>query len=475
MQAAEVTPGSPVQVLAADRQVTRLGESVFGTGRISTVAMDLLEGHLRQMAQSYKKLDVLGVRAVATAAVRDAGNQREFVSRMSAAIGCRVEEDGEVLQVTPPSWRGDLRIGVDLVEEVARLRGYDRIPSVLPVAPAGRGLTHGQRARRSVARALAEHGFVEVLSYPFVAPGSHDALGLAADDPRRRALRLANPLSEQAPELRTWLLPTLLETLARNLGRGHPDLAVFEVGLVTRPDAPQPVAPRPEVDRRPSAEELATILAAVPRQPRRIAIALTGQRVLPGWYGPGRPADWTDALDAALLVGRTLGVEVTVVTDADHAPWHPGRCARLEVAGALVGHAGELHPKVVSALGLPARTVAAEIELDHLVEVSGGIRRALPLSTFPVAKEDVALVVGADVQAADVEAALRAGSGELLESLRLFDVYTGPQVGAGRKSLAYALRLRAPDRTLTALEAAAARDGAVRAAGERVGAVLRGT
>jgi phenylalanyl-tRNA synthetase beta chain len=381
-----------------------------------------------------------------------------------------------VIVVHPPSWRPDLRLGVDLVEEVARLDGYEEIPSVLPLAPPGRGLTHSQKSRRSLARALAEHGLVEVLTYPFVGPEVGDLYGLPADDPRRRALRLANPLSEEQPYLRTWILPTLVEAARRNLGRGRTDLALFEIGLVTRPENGQgtdAVARRPESARRPSAEELAAIEAAIPRQPRRVAMLLAGYREQPGWYGQGRAADWTDALDAALLVGRTVGLSLTVSQD-DHAPWHPGRCARLEFAGVLVGHAGELHPKVVERLGLPPRTCAAELELDLLLEASGGIRTAEPVSVFPLAKEDVALVVDASVPAAAVEAALREGAGELLESVRLFDVYTGPQIGEGSKSLAFALRLRAPDSTLTASESGAIRDAAVRAAATLVGAVQRG-
>jgi phenylalanyl-tRNA synthetase beta chain len=399
-------------------------------------------------------------------------------------IGCKVTPDGtagfgsvgsgaDVLAVTPPSWRPDLRIGVDLVEEVARLRGYEHIPSVLPLAPAGRGLTHSQRARRSVARALAEHGLVEVLSYPFVSPAVHDAFGLDADDPRRIALRLANPLSEEQPQLRTSMLPPLLETLRRNVGRGHSDLGLFEIGLVVRPQDLAANAPRPGVERRPSDAELQELFDAVPHQPRRVGIVLAGQRVLPGWHGPGRAADWTDAVAAAVLVVRTIGPEPTVTADR-YAPWHPGRCARLEVDGHLVGHAGELHPKVIAALGLPARAVAAEVELDWLIAHGEGIREAVPVSTLPLAKEDVALVVAAGVPAAEVESALRAGAGQLLESVRLFDVYTGPQVGQGRKSLAFALRFRAPDRTLTTEETNAARDAAVAAASARTGAVLRG-
>jgi phenylalanyl-tRNA synthetase beta chain len=399
---------------------------------------------------------------------------RTRVVELLTAVGCEVEEDGDVLVVAPPSWRPDLTLGVDLVEEVARLDGYEEIPSVLPGAPAGRGLTSSQRGRRSVARALAEHGLVEVLTYPFVGSDVGDLYGLPADDPRRPAVKLANPLSEEQPYLRTWILPTLVEAARRNLGRGQSDLALFEVGLVVRPRAGAgSVAPRPPLDHRPLPEDIAAIDAVLPRQPRRVAVLLTGYREQPAWYGPGRLADWTDAIDAALLIGRTLGLTLTLSRD-DHAPWHPGRCARLEYAGVLVGHAGELHPRVVERLGLPARACAAEVELDLLLEAFGGIRAAQGVSTFPVAKEDVALVVDAEVPAASVEAALREGAGDLLESVRLFDVYTGPQIGEGRKSLAFALRLRAQDRTLTAAESAAAREAAVGAAASLVGAVQRG-
>jgi len=393
-------------------------------------------------------------------------------SELSGAVVEVTESD--VLVVQAPSWRPDLRIGVDLVEEVARLRGYEHIPSVLPVAPSGRGLTHGQQVRRSVARALAEHGLVQVLTYPFVGAAIHDAFGLPADDARRVALKLANPLSDEAPFLRTSVLSTLVEAVRRNLGRGFTDLGLFEIGSVTRPTpGDRLVAGRPAVDRRPSDDELAALDAALPAQPRRAAIVLTGSRELPGWNDPGRPADWSDAVDAALLIARTVGVTPTVTKDADHAPWHPGRCARLEINGQLFGHAGELHPKVVAALGLPARAVAAEVDLDVLIAASGAVVTAEPISTFPMAKEDVALVVDAAVPAAEVQAALVAGAGELLESVRLFDVYTKPPIEPGQRSLAFALRFRAPDRTLTAEETLAARDAAVAAATTATGATLR--
>ncbi|WP_328295730.1 phenylalanine--tRNA ligase subunit beta [Kineococcus sp. NBC_00420] len=393
-------------------------------------------------------------------------------------IGCDVTVDGSTLTVLAPPWRPDLVGRVHLVEEVARLGGYDAIPSVLPAAPAGTGLTSTQRARRSLARALADDGFVEVLTYPFVAPAVHDAQHLPADDPRRVALRLANPLSEQQPLMRTSLLDSLPETVRRNVSRGLRDLALFEVGSVTHP---LPGAGRAEVlgvERRPTDEELARVQRAVPPQPLHVAGILTGARRRPGAVGDGfartaEPAGWADAVDAARTVAASIGVVVSVEA-AEHAPWHPGRCARIVTAqGHTVGHAGELHPKVVAALELPARAAAFELDLDVLLDQVGASLQVESLSGYPAATQDVALVVESAVPAGAVQAALRAGAGPLLEDVHLFDVYTGAQVGEGRKSLAFALRFRAPDRTLTAEEASAARDTAVAEAAARTGATQR--
>ncbi|QXJ20065.1 phenylalanine--tRNA ligase subunit beta [Actinomadura graeca] len=396
---------------------------------------------------------------------------RDAVVRRLEQVGCAVE-GGDVLTVTPPSWRPDLTDPNDLAEEVIRLEGYENIPSRAPRPVGGQGLTVRQRMRRRVGRALAGAGYVEVLAFPFAAEKDWDDLQLPSDDPRRVALRLANPLSEDEPLLRTTLLPGLLRALAHNVGRGFGDVALFEMGLVfrPRPDAPAR-APRLAVDRGPTAEEVASVEAALPDQPHRVAVVLSGDREPSGWWGPGRPALWADAVEAARTVAREVGVELTVEADR-HAPWHPGRCAALYAGDTLVGHAGELHPRVTKAYGLPPRTCAMELELRRLGEPV--LPRAPHVSTYPVATQDVALVVDSATPAARVEAALRDGAGDLLEAIRLFDVYTGEQVGEGRKSLAYTLRFRAPDRTLTAEEATAARDAAVAAAADRTGATLRG-
>ncbi|MFF7885092.1 phenylalanine--tRNA ligase subunit beta [Streptomyces sp. NPDC007896] len=401
---------------------------------------------------------------------------RETVVRRLQQVGCDVYGQDELI-VTVPSWRPDLTDPNDLAEEVIRLEGYENLPSTLPKPPAGLGLTGRQRLHRRIGRALAGAGYVEALNYPFIGEHVFDQLGLAADDPKRKVVKLVNPLSDEEPALRTTLLPGLLHALRRNDGRGSHDLALFETGLVFQPQDELRVAGRLPVDRRPTDEEIASLTAALPVQPRHAAVVLAGAREQAGWWGKGRPADWADAIEAARSLAREAGTEL-LVRSGQYGPWHPGRCAELAVVvdgqEKVIGYAGELHPGVLKTLGLPARTCAMELDLDALEQASAGLPKGPKISTFPVATQDVALVVDKTVPHVDVEAALREGAGELLESIRLFDVYeNSEQLGEGKKSLAYALRFRADDRTLTVDEASAARDVAVALAAERTGAVLR--
>ncbi|QUW83156.1 phenylalanine--tRNA ligase subunit beta [Streptomyces sp. RLB1-33] len=401
---------------------------------------------------------------------------RETVVRRLQQVGCDVYGQDELI-VTVPSWRPDLTDPNDLAEEVIRLEGYENLPSTLPKPPAGLGLTGRQRLHRRIGRALAGAGYVEALNYPFIGEHVFDQLGLAADDPKRKVVRLVNPLSDEEPALRTTLLPGLLHALRRNDGRGSHDLALFETGLVFQPQDELRVAGRLPVDRRPTDEEIASLTAALPVQPQHAAVVLAGAREQAGWWGKGRPVDWADAIEAARSLAREAGTEL-LVRAGQYGPWHPGRCAELAVVvdgqEKVIGYAGELHPGVLKTLGLPARTCAMELDLDALEQASAGLPKGPKISTFPVATQDVALVVDKTVPHVDVEAALREGAGELLESIRLFDVYeNSEQLGEGKKSLAYALRFRADDRTLTVDEASAARDVAVALAAERTGAVLR--
>jgi phenylalanyl-tRNA synthetase beta chain len=390
------------------------------------------------------------------------------------AVGAEVT-GSDILAVTPPPWRPDLRDPYDLVEEVVRVVGYDQVPSVVPVAPAGRGLTREQRLRRRIGRTVAALGCVEVVSFPFVGEETFDALGLPPDDVLRHAVRLSNPLSSQKPLYTTTLLPGVLDAAARNLGRGATGVALFETGTVALPSESGP-APIYGVEWRPTEAELEKLFEAIPAQPLHLASVLSGERDPAGWWGAGRSADWSDPVEIVRELGRELGIGIGV-EQADRRPWHPSRCARLLVGPPghreELGHAGELHPRVCATYGLPRGTAELEVDLDLLMTRALDVRPAPEFSLQPLAKEDVALVVDESVPAADVEAALRAGAGDLLESIRLFDVYTGPQVGEDKKSLAYALRFRASDRTLTEAETAAASAAAVASAAGSVGAVQR--
>jgi phenylalanyl-tRNA synthetase beta chain len=388
-------------------------------------------------------------------------------------IGAEVVEDDAdraILVVTPPSWRPDLVQPADLVEEVLRLEGLDKIPSVLPTAPAGRGLTANQKRRRAVGKSLGLSGYVEVLPTPFLPAGIFDQWGLPDDDPRRATTSVLNPLEADRPHLATTLLPALLEALSRNVSRGFVDVALFGIAQVVHPTEETRGVELIPTHRRPSDDEIAALDASLPSQPVHVGAVLTGLREPRGPWGPGRPVEAADAFEAVRVIARACGVDVTLRA-AQHLPWHPGRCAEVLVDGRVVGHAGQLHPAVIERSGLPKGTCAVELDLDAVP-----LTETLPaprVSPFPAVFQDVSLVVARDVAAAAVVDAVRDGAGELLEDVALFDVYTGPQIGADRKSLTLALRFRAPDRTLTEDEASAARDTAVAAAAERLGAELR--
>ena len=388
-------------------------------------------------------------------------------------IGARVQADSDpaFITVTPPSWRPDLVQPADLVEEVLRLEGLDVIPSVLPTAPAGRGLTPGQQRRRAIGKSLALSGYVEVLPTPFLPAGVFDQWGLPGDDPRRVTTTVLNPLEADRPALATTLLPALLEALSRNVSRGFGDVALFSIAQVVQPTAHTRAIGLIPTDRRPTDAEIAQLDEALPTQPVHIGVVLAGLREPRGPWGPGRPVEAADAFEAVRVIARAAGVDVGL-RPAQHLPWHPGRCAEVVLDGRVIGHAGQLHPAVLERTGLPKGTCAAELDIDAI-----GVGSGLPsprVSPFPAVFQDVSLVVAADVAAQDVIDAVRDGAGDLLEDIALFDVYTGPQIGAVHRSLTLALRFRATDRTLTEDEASAARDAGVAVAGERFGAVLRG-
>ncbi|WP_165243297.1 phenylalanine--tRNA ligase subunit beta [Corynebacterium lizhenjunii] len=395
------------------------------------------------------------------------------ISRLEE-VGCQVREltDGQ-LEVQVPTWRTDISMDVDLVEEILRLEGLEDIPSILPTPVGGRGLSAAQKRRRAIGHGLAYGGYAEVLPSPFIAQSTFDVWGLEPADARRRTVAVQNPLEADKAALSTTLLPNLLEALARNVARGRTDVALFGVQQVSfrRADS----SPMPSVAARPDDAALAELMESLPEQPLHVATVACGQWELAGPWGQGRDYGYADAIESARLVARAAGVDLEVEAGAE-LPWHPGRCAALVVrdgAGEprVVGHAGELHPQIVEELGLPARTCAMELDVTALP-----LEERFPapvLSAFPALHQDLALVVDEDVPAESVRAAVEQGAGELLESVALFDVFRGEQLGAGKKSLAFGLVFRAPDRTLTDEEVNTHRLAAVTLAKERFGATMR--
>ncbi|SDS11007.1 phenylalanine--tRNA ligase subunit beta [Corynebacterium timonense] len=392
----------------------------------------------------------------------------ETVVKRLDEVGCAVEVSGEMLVVTPPTWRGDLNVPVELIEEIVRLEGLDEIPSVLPTPSGGRGLSRAQRRRRAVTHALAYSGYVEVIPTPFIANDTFDAWGLEAEDPRRNTVSVRNPLDADYGVLGTTLLPSMLEAVGRNVARGRRDLALFSVAQVSFKRAE--VSPLPSVAARPAEEVIAELIGSLPQQDLYAATVATGGQELAGPWGQGRAYTWADAVESARVVARAAGVELDVEA-AQELPWHPGRCAALVAGGQVVGHAGELHPEVLERLELPARTCAMEINLSALP--TDEFFPAPVLSSYPAVNQDIALVVDEEVPAEAVRRVVEKEAGELLERATLFDVYRSAQLGEGKKSLAFGLVFRAPDRTLTEDEASAGRLAAAEAAKEHFGAEMR--
>ena len=392
---------------------------------------------------------------------------RETVEANLQLVGCAIsKQSSDLWLVTPPTWRSDLLTPSDLVEEVGRIIGLNSIEGTLPQGRSCATLSPMQYRKRGVAQYLANLGFSEVYNYPFVNQEMVDLLGFTGG--RAASFKLANPMSDQAPLLRTHLLPGLLETAKRNLGRGAKECAIFEIGSVFRDVTKLAhVSPVPTTSR-PSAETIAEIYASVPPQPLFVGSVVVGSLDRDGWWGKGRAFDWSDATQMALSIIELTG-NTGVIVQSDLAPWHPGRCAEIQVAGKAVAHAGELHPRVLEALGLPPRSCAFAVILSELPVVPS--KSAKPIYTMPAATQDVSLIVDGSIPASKVEAALVAGAGSLLESITLFDRYE--DLGDGRVSLAFTLTFRASDRTLTADEVSGYRELAVAAAAQECGAVVR--
>ncbi len=379
-------------------------------------------------------------------------------------IGCDVDEKKWLID--PPSWRPDLTNISDIAEEVARIIGYDSIPSILPNRPIHASLTAKQKRRRVISQFLANRGFAEVLTFPFTNQKMIDDMGFLG--PRASTYALANPMSEENPLLRVHLVPGLIEVAQRNINRGAQDFAIFEMGSIFRGSQKLGPGISPETSSRPSADIISSIFASVPSQTEMVAGLLVGKKELENWQGKADPYTWKDAIATAQEILELCHLDFEI-RRSDLAPWHPGRCAELVVDGTVVVHAGEVHPRILSQYNLPPRSSAFAINLGLLPDAP--LVRPLRVGVMPAATQDVALIVDASVNAQDVADALKEGAGALLESISLFDRYD--KIGEGKISLAFTLTFRAQDRTLTGEEVSAMREAATDLAGKRCGAVVR--
>jgi phenylalanyl-tRNA synthetase beta chain len=386
------------------------------------------------------------------------------VAEVLRIIGCDVDEKS--FTIDPPSWRADLLTPADFTEEVARMIGYDKIPSVLPPRPLHATLTPTQKRRRAVATMLASRGLAEVQTFPFTNQATIDSMGFVGE--RAATYKVANPMSEEFPLMRVHLVPGLIEVAQRNISRGAKDFAIFEMGSIFRSSQKLVSAISPDLSKRPGQKIIDEIFASVPPQGYHVAGLFVGKTENENWQGKARAYNWQDAIAYAQDVLALCNLEWTVAR-SDLAPWHPGRCAELIVNGKAVAHAGELHPRIVAAYGLPERSVAFAVALGALPD--SALVRPTTVGTMPAAVQDVALIIDSNVSAADVEGALRAGAGDLLESITLFDRYD--KIGDGKISLAFTLVFRAQDRTLTGEEVSAMREAATAVAAAKFGAVVR--
>ncbi|VFB06849.1 phenylalanyl-tRNA synthetase subunit beta [Corynebacterium striatum] len=397
---------------------------------------------------------------------------RETIVQRLREVGCAVEEQGENLLVTPATWRTDITMDVDLIEEVLRLEGLEDIPTILPTPVGGRGLTPAQKRRRAIGHGLAYAGYAEVLPSPFIANDTFDVWGLDADDDRRRTVSVQNPLESDKAILSTTLLPNMLEAIGRNVARGRADLALFGLQQVSFKRADS--SPMPSVEQRPADDVVKELRESLPEQPLHVATVATGNIEHEGPWGEGRAFTYADAIESARQVARAAGVEIELEA-AEELPWHPGRCAAVKAVvdgeSIIVGYAGELHPQVLEALNLPARTCAMEIDVTALP--TDELFPAPVLSAFPALHQDIALIVDESTPAEEVRKVVEEGAGELLEAVELFDVFRGEQLGADKKSLAFKLIFRADDRTLTDEEANEHRLAAAELVKQRLGAEMR--
>lgn len=377
----------------------------------------------------------------------DAGTVGAVLRRLDVAV----EGDGDVLAVSVPSFRPDLEREIDLVEEVVRVWGMERVPATLPGGRERVGaLSAEQRWRARIERTMRAAGLNETMTYSFIDPADIDRFGWRLG-PDETLVELLNPMSLEQSVMRFSLAPGLVRSVSYNQRRGVADVHLYELGNVFV-----------------TAEG-----RKLPKERGMLAGALAGSWARPGWNDPAPPLDFFDGKGVLGSLMEELGIDRWSTRAAERAWLQPGRSADVVVGGDVVGWLGEVHPRVLSAFEAVGPVTLFEVALKPLMRAAVAVKAYTDVPRYPAVMLDIALVVPSEESSARVERAIRSAGGKLLESVRLFDVYTGEGVPEGKKSLAYSLSYRASDRTLTDDEVAAVHDKLVRKVAAAVGGELR--
>ncbi|WP_298038372.1 phenylalanine--tRNA ligase subunit beta [uncultured Desulfuromonas sp.] len=383
--------------------------------------------------------------------------EQQEVLRLLRSIGLEAEpatdREDEAVYVTVPTFRPDLEREIDLIEEVARLHGYDRIPVTMP---AGRMICHQpaehQRGVSSVREAMVGAGFSEVTNYSFIAPGAWDKLGLAGDDSRRETVRILNPLNEDQSVMRTSLVPSLLENVSRNLAYRLGDLRLFELRPVFRPLA---------------GEEL-------PEEGLRLVAALCGRREPEGWAQGAEKVDFFDLKGVAETLLESFSLSgVQWQSDAGELFLHPGKSCSLSVKASQLGTLGEVHPRTLESFGIDQPVFLLDLDFEALLKASGERPGFRPLSRYPDTERDSALLLDEEVPAQRLLDVLEGAKGKLVEDVVLFDLYRGKGIPEGKKSIALRVRYRSAEKTLTDDEINAAHEKLIKALCKKLEAQVR--
>ncbi len=366
--------------------------------------------------------------------------QKAYLEKLFFRVG-----NGEVIV---PSFRTDVVRMCDLAEEVARMYGYDRIPTTLYAGEMVQGeFTARQQAERTVSLICREAGFDEAMSHSFISPKAYSRIGWAEDDPRRISTTILNPLGEDFSVMRTTVLPSMMESLSHNHAHRNPSASLFELGTIYTPSLKDGKA---DPDALPHEEKILTL----------------------GSYGQFSFFRFKGVIEALF---REINVkDVKFVTEKGNPSYHPGRCAAIVINGEKAGVFGTVHPTVCKNYGLSGEVLAAELPLDVLIGNMDTERLYHPLPKFPASTRDIAVIVDNSVQAASIQGSIEKAVGSILEGVKLFDVYNGKGIPKGKKSVAYSISMRAPDRTLTDDECDKAIRGVVEGLEKDFNAVLRG-